>query len=370
LKVIVVGGGIAGLSTAWSLVKGGHDVTLLERGPIPNPLSASGDHHRIIRRAYGAAEGYARTISEAFDAWDEMWADLGQSHLAAIGVLCVSQTPGDEAERFRDGLDRGGYRYEQFEARESARRYPFLDPATFRYSFLSPEGGALYCRRIAAGLAAWLAARGADVRTSTEVTALDAIEGRVRLSTGETLAADRVVVAAGAWTNRLVPPMRTVLTVYRTALAYVTPPEDLAPAWQGAPVLLDIGGNADAYVVPPGGGGGMKFGTGHHRVATDDPDADRFGQPGEGEAIRRWFSPPLARLEEYRIADVVTCAYTFTRDERFIAEQIGRALIVSACSGHGYKFGAAVGRRVARAVADGQVEDLKTWLRAEQALAA
>ncbi|RUU52983.1 sarcosine oxidase, partial [Mesorhizobium sp. M7A.T.Ca.TU.009.01.1.1] len=40
---------------------------------------------------------------------------------------------------------------------------------------------------------------------------------------------------------------------------------------------------------------------------------------------------------------------------------------VSACSGHGYKFGAAVGRRVAAAVGDGDIAGLKAWLRAEGA---
>ena len=58
MNIIIVGAGIAGLSTAWSLTKAGHSVTLIEQGPIPNPLAASGDHHRIIRRAYGTAAGY------------------------------------------------------------------------------------------------------------------------------------------------------------------------------------------------------------------------------------------------------------------------------------------------------------------------
>ena len=77
----------------------GHQVTLLEQGPIPNPLAASGDHHRIIRRAYGKAAGYGRLISEAYEAWDEMWHDLGASHLDQRGFLCISREPGDEAAR-------------------------------------------------------------------------------------------------------------------------------------------------------------------------------------------------------------------------------------------------------------------------------
>ena len=104
MKVAVVGAGIAGLSTAWSLSKRGHEVTLFEQAPrIPNPYAASGDQHRIIRRAYGGADGYARTITEAFEAWDELWADLGRQHYAPCGVLGVSQTE----ERRGRGLSPG-----------------------------------------------------------------------------------------------------------------------------------------------------------------------------------------------------------------------------------------------------------------------
>jgi sarcosine oxidase len=40
---------------------------------------------------------------------------------------------------------------------------------------------------------------------------------------------------------------------------------------------------------------------------------------------------------------------------------------VSACSGHGYKFGAAVGRRVADAVETGDGRGLLAWLEARAA---
>lgn len=365
MNIIVVGAGIAGLSTAWSLTKAGHNVTILEQGKIPNPLAASGDHHRIIRRAYGLS-GYSRRITEAYEAWDELWADLGENHLDPRGFLCVSREEDDEAERMRLGLDAGGYPYELVEPDAAVARWPFLEPGTFRYAYFSPEGGALHCRRIATALAGWLRHNGANVYEDSKVAKIDADSGRVTLAHGETLEAELVVVAAGAWVLNLFPSMVRELKTYRTALAYVEPPADLRAVWEKAPVILDVGGKTDGYMIPPSGGAGMKFGSGLHKVPTSDADWNREPVEGEGEAIRDLFSPPIARVGEYRVTDVVTCAYTYTADEKFLAEEAGKkCLVVSACSGHGYKFGAAVGRRVAQAIGDGDLAALKKWLRAE-----
>ena len=367
MNVIIVGGGIAGLSSAWSLVKAGHSVSVVEQGTIPNPLAASGDHHRTIRRAYGKAGGYARLITEAYAAWDELWADLGENHLDPRGFLCVSREAGDEAEIYREGLEEGGFPFDLLQPDEAVARWPFLEPDSFRYAYFSTEGGALHCRRIAAGLLAWLRAHGANVYEGSKVVAVDAQAGRVALADGSTMQADRVVVAAGAWVLKLFPELGGELKTYRTALAYVDPPADLRAAWEAAPVVLDVGGKTDGYMIPLTRGAGMKFGSGLHKVPTSDADWNREPVAGEGEAIRDLFSPPIARIGEYRLTEVVTCAYTFTDDEKFLAHQDGKCLVVSACSGHGYKFGAAVGRRVAQSVGDGDVDGLKRWLRAEAA---
>ena len=365
MNIIVVGAGIAGLSTAWSLVKAGHSVSIVEQGKIPNPLAASGDHHRIIRRAYGKAAGYGRLITEAYEAWDEMWTDLGESHLDPRGFLCVSREEGDEAEEYRAGMEEGGWPIELLEPEAAVARWPFLEAGTFRYAYFSPDGGALHCRKIATGLAKWLRANGANVYEDSKVVAVDAEAGAVTLESGETMQADRVVVTAGAWVLKLFPELGGELKTYRTALAYVEPPADLKAVWEVAPVILDVGGKTDGYMIPPSGGAGMKFGSGLHKVPTSDADWNRQPVDGEGEAIRNLFSPPIARIEEYKVTEVVTCAYTFTADEKFLAHETGKCLVVSACSGHGYKFGAAVGRRVARAVGDGDVGRLKRWLKAE-----
>lgn len=363
MKVIVVGAGVSGFSAAWALVKKGVEVTLIEQGPIPNPLSASGDQHRIIRRAYGGQGGYQRRIGDAYAAWDAMWEDLGEKHLVDTGFLLVSQIPGDDGETYLKGLKDGGYPVDEMTADATADRFPFIDPATIRFGAFSSEGGVLLCQKIASGVRDWLTNAGATLLENTRVAAVDADLGTVTLESGETLAADHVVVTAGAWTLGLLPSLSSDLTTYRTAVAYLTPPEDLREAWENGPTILDVGGTVDGYVLPPVAGTGLKVGAGVHKRPSG-PNEARDPEDGEGITIRNLFGPPFARIEDYGVADVVTCAYTFTRDEHFFVKSEGKLTAVSACSGHGYKFGAVVGQKIAEGVTSGDFEKARIWLEA------
>ncbi|MEO1703552.1 MAG: FAD-dependent oxidoreductase [Pseudomonadota bacterium] len=362
--VAIVGAGIAGLSTAWALTKRGIAVILYEQASaIPNPLSASGDEHRIIRRAYGHQSGYANRIDAAYEAWESMFEDLGANHLVSNGFLLISQTPDDEAERYRDGLIAGGYPLEILSDKEAAERFKFLEPGTFRYAGFGPEGGALMCQRIAKDLTSWLEHNGAELKTGARISRINADTGELSFANGKTAKHERIIVTAGAWALELWPELARTLTTFRTAVCYLSPPGHLKTAWENAPVILDAGGQSDGYAIPPLMGSGLKLGTGQHKFRSK-PDKNR--QPGEEEhlAIREWFSPPLKDLGAYAHEKTVTCAYTFTRDEHFYTHTQGKMTIVSACSGHGYKFGAAIGQHVADAVQTGNIDALKEWLAA------
>ena len=363
MRIGIIGAGIAGLSSAWALCKEGHSVTVFEQNEIPNPYAASGDEHRLIRRGYGRQQGYARRIGEAFDAWDQMFDDLGVRHYAETGILAVCQFSGDEGDEYCKGYEEAGIAHQKLSPAETEARYPFLDGRTMSYASLAPEGGVLFSKRIADDLLRWLSVHGVDLRPMSKVHALDVATGKVLLE-AEQLTFDRLVVTAGAWVTELLPDLSSLLTPYRTCVVYLTPPAEFKAAWALAPGFISVGGTkVDGYILPPVQGTGLKFGGGINKVKAA-PDLYRDVCEGEGERLRNHFSPPFHMIDRYDVDHARSCVYTFTSDEHFFAQNRGRALIVSACSGHGYKFGAALGRRLARALALGDEAGFIHWLEA------
>ncbi|MBV9836248.1 MAG: FAD-binding oxidoreductase [Alphaproteobacteria bacterium] len=360
MHVIVVGAGISGLSTAWAMTKRGHRVTLLERDVLPNPLAASGDQHRITRRAY-RQRGYATRMTESFAAWNELWADLGREHMARVGVSSVSLKQGDRGQDYAEGLAAVGFSFETLRADAAIKRYPFLNPEHVREVYYSREGGALLCQRIAVDMAAWLQAKNVAIRTHAVVEAIDTEGASVTLRSGETLSADSVVVTAGAWASVLFPDLASTLVSHRTGVIFLEPPSDLRTAWSRAPAMAGLG--VEGYVLPPVDGTQLKFGASFTRIPWHPDEPFEFDR-STALKVREVFAPLFARIGEYRIVGTRRCVYTFTEDLHFFAERRGATWIVSACSGHGYKFGTAVGRRVADALETGDDRTLVEWLAA------
>ena len=126
MKVTVVGAGIMGLSAAWALERSGHRVTVLDQAPVPNPRGASSDQHRLIRYPYGTAVGYTAMVAEAYRAWDELWADLGESLYVPTGTLAVGAFGTSWVRDSADALQAIGLTVEWLDPGRVSARFPLL----------------------------------------------------------------------------------------------------------------------------------------------------------------------------------------------------------------------------------------------------
>ena len=75
-EVIVVGGGVMGLSTAYHLARGGHQVLLLEARGIGHSEGSSHGPSRIIRFTY-QSEDYIELARAAFALWETLGDEAG-----------------------------------------------------------------------------------------------------------------------------------------------------------------------------------------------------------------------------------------------------------------------------------------------------
>jgi len=163
MKITVIGAGINGLSCAWALARDGHDITVFEQGPIPNPLGSSFDQNRLIRFPYGANVGYTRMVNGAFGAWEQLWSDLGETLYARTGTLAIGRGTGSWTEDSAATLASVGVAFRRLSPSDVERTFPMLRAEGMRTALYLESGGVLFASRILAAVARYLKERGALV---------------------------------------------------------------------------------------------------------------------------------------------------------------------------------------------------------------
>ncbi|MSO76615.1 MAG: FAD-dependent oxidoreductase [Alphaproteobacteria bacterium] len=348
MRVTIIGGGIMGLAAAWGLARRGHAITLIDQGRIPNPLGASADQHRLIRHCYGAEAGYTAMVDEAHAAWDLLWLDLGENLYVPTGTLLIASGATAYLEATAASLDRLSKPYERLDPASLGVRFPLLDAGGVQAALYLATGGLLLATRIATALALRLRRTGVTLVPGTAVSRIDTGAARVTLADGARVEADRLIVAAGAWLPGLLPAYGARVTASRQVTVALRPAAGVAQ-WAALPMVLDIDKDAGFYLVPPAAGTDLKLGD-HSFSLTGDPDAPRMVEAGEIEALLATAGRRLPGLDGLTLAGARVGFYTVTPDERFIVELVDRAWVLSPCTGHGFKFAAAIGLRLAEAI--------------------
>jgi sarcosine oxidase len=361
--VIVAGLGAMGSAAVYHLARRGQRVLGIDRFAPPHTLGSSHGHTRIIREAYFEHPQYVPMVQRAYAAWEDLERVSGEHLFERTGGLMAGRADSAVVSGARASADRHKLPYEELSAADIRRRFPALRVADDAVGLLEPRAGILFPERCIGVHLRFAAAHGATLRTNDPVTAWSAdVSGvgvKVDTASGGSYTADRFVISAGAWAHALLPELSLPLTIERSVVHWFDPArnhEDFTGRG-GLPIFIWEYGPGLMIYGFPARDEGVKVALHHQGERTADVASVRR-EVGENEIVE------MRALLERLMPDLngpwrtsTVCLYTNTPDEDFVIDAHPahpQVLIVSPCSGHGFKFSSAIGEIVTDLVVEGE----------------
>jgi sarcosine oxidase len=355
--VIIAGAGGMGTAAAWHLASRGRRVLVLERFGLGHDRGSSHGLTRIIRLAYFEHPSYVPLLRRAFELWRALQSPAGEPLLHVTGTLDVGAPGGMVFEGSRRSCLVHDLPHEVLSGADLRHRFAAWRVDDRVAAVYQPDGGFLVPERCIQAHAAAARGAGAVFHEHEPVIAWEVIGGRVRVrTTNTTYETGQLVLSAGPWMAALVPVLAHLMRPERQVLGWFGIEEKAAFAASRFPVFVHEAEEGIFYGFPEFEVAGFKIGRYHHLSEVVDPDTvDRVCHDRDEAALRvavaRYFpgaNGPLLRS--------TVCLFTNTPDEHFIIDRhpdAAEVLIVSPCSGHGFKFCGVVGEIVADLVTSG-----------------
>jgi sarcosine oxidase len=367
---IVVGLGAVGSAALYQLAKRGSKVLGLDRFSPPHDNGSSHGESRIIRQAIGEGEEYVPFALRSYELWREIEKATGRNLLTITGGLTLqSQTNAAVMHGRRDFLGEAircakkfKIRHEVLETAEIRKRYPQFavtnERGYYEYEtgFLRPE----LCIETQLDLARKHAAA---VQTDEIVVSVENDgNSAVTVKTNhDSYSAEKVIISAGAWIARFLPPEHAHLfKVYRQVMYWFAISEHSRSTFTAPefPIFIWVCGSGSQfgfYGFSTLDGKTIKLAT-EQFAASADPDRVQrsVGLEEEQSMYNEYVRDRLPGIF-HRCAVAASCLYTTTPDSHFVIDvhpENERIIIASPCSGHGFKHSAAIGEALAEQVTD------------------
>jgi sarcosine oxidase len=360
--VAIVGAGVMGAAAACELAREGARVALADQSPIPNPRAASVDHSKVFRFAYPDPL-YVKLAVDSLHRWRKIESETGTRLLTQTGALLIGRRePSFETECY-EALRSLGLESEKLDSRQASARFPQFNSRAFAYGVYDPSGAILHAETAVRALIDLARHRGVGVIEGERVIEARQAGSRVSIvtETGHEIECERAMIASGPWSRKLLPFLEDKLTTTRQEIVYFEPglaqsnssPLSFEP--NRFPIFLEL--ESGFYGFPIHHAGAMKIAN-HHKGAEVDPDSVE-GHVGEQfiARCRAFFAEFIPGLADALVSEARVCVYNNTPDDDFIIDwhpQLDRVLVVTGFSGHGFKFGPAIGRIAADLLLSGR----------------
>jgi len=356
--VIIAGLGAMGSAAAWHLSASGYRVLGLERFEPPHQFGSSHGLTRIIREAYFEHPLYVPLVQRAYELWSDLEGRSGRKLLVQTGGLMIGPAGGVLVTGAIRSAKAHKLPHQLLSAEEIRKRFPAFALPDKMVAVWEPRAGILFPELAIQSYLEIAREKGAALKFNTPVIGWKAHEGGVRVDTGvQSYTASNLVLSAGSWMNSLLPDLRLPLSVERQVLFWFEPlsRQELFKS-DRFPIFIWEFAYRHFFYGFPDLGDGVKIGI-HHEGQTAQPDSiNREVSEAEIETARNLlcrFFPSAAG----KCRSAAVCMYTNTPDEHFLLDRhplYPQVLIVSPCSGHGFKFSAVIGEITATLLSGGK----------------
>ncbi len=201
-SVVVIGAGIVGNSVAYHLTQLGEtEITLIDKGPLPNPGGSTGHASNFIFPVDHSKEMTSLTL-ESMRQYKELDVFL---ECGGIEVARTEERMQELTRRIVSAKTWGIEPVSLLTPAEIRELVPFIDEQLLLGGFYTPGAGVVDSLRAATIMRERAQAAGMTVSANTEVLGLDVEQGairRVRTDRGD-IEAGRVVIACGCWSPRI-----------------------------------------------------------------------------------------------------------------------------------------------------------------------
>ncbi|MGA8303875.1 MAG: N-methyl-L-tryptophan oxidase [Thermoplasmata archaeon] len=358
---IVVGAGAVGASSAYHLSNDQGRTLVLERFEENHAFGSSHGRTRILRTAYAEGSSYVPLVLRARNLWNGLGEAAGVEIFRPTGAILAGRSDSIPLSQARASARHWKLPHEVMDSDASRRRFPAFRFGTGDRVLWDPKGGVLFPERAISAFRRIAHDRGVVFRWNSPVTGWEPrSDGRilVRTASREYLT-DKLVLSAGAWMSSLVRNLRLPLIVEQQTVYWFRPGEGRPESFRGMPAFVWYVPQGGYYYGLPDVGDGVKIGGNRGQIVRNlnrrPPSAARELRSIRAFRARRL--PGLASNPDRH----VTCLYTNTPDKNFIVDfhpDSHSVVVVSACSGHGFKFASVMGELVARGVTTGKLSSL------------
>jgi monomeric sarcosine oxidase len=350
-SIIIIGAGIIGLATAYNLLQQGMEqVVVLEQATVDHDRGSSHGSSRLLRFEYGGDSLYSEMVRLSLIRWRNLEHQTGQHLYTPTGMLTLGHEDDNFTAPGHTVLRDLGHSPERLTHNSCVKHFPQFDTQDYNFISYNRNGGMLHASTCLQTLRNCILDMGGVILEHQRVMNIDHENMQqpihLQLENGETIVADRVVVAAGPWIHRLLGELALPVRLTRQYLLYFAHLPEEQYGINAFPAFMAD----DLYGCPmyPSGRNGPRWlkAASHDFGSPADPDEPHYIDKRSIKQVVQRLYTLIPALQQAIFAHVESFMYDVSIDEDFILDYMPddkRIILGTGLSGHAFKFGILLG---------------------------